>query len=131
MKNTVKITVFEDLYTTEVSKKNSFQLNWEKLAERLQKPTITTDKNSAKMFNGARFRDGGKRCGADLIEQTLLVLDVDEGWHPEMFRREFEKYEFVMYASYNHNYNKTTGEVDTEVMKFRAVFPLAKPLTGS
>ena len=126
----INFTIFPSLYDTEVTEKNSYASTWEKLSQRLQKPTVSPDKNSAKMFNGASFKVGGKRCGEDLLMQHLLVLDIDEGYHPKMFLEDFGKYEMVLYASYNHNWNKAEGRIDTDVMKFRAVLPLKTPVTG-
>ena len=124
----MKLTIFPSLYETAITEQNTKEVAWTALAQRLKKPEITSDKNAAKMFSGATFRVGGRRCNEDIIEHHMLVLDIDEGWHPTMFIQEFSDLEFVLYTSYNHRWNKAEQKPDPEVMKFRVVLPLASPV---
>jgi hypothetical protein len=125
----MKLTIFPSLYDTQITADSTKEVAWQTLAKRLSKPEITTDKNSAKMFSGATFKQDGKRCNDDILEHNLLILDIDDGWHPKLFIEEFSDLEFVLYTSYNHRWNKAEQKLDAEVMKFRVVLPLAKPVS--
>lgn len=125
----MKLTTFPSLYDTAITDSSTKEVTWEALVKRLHKPEITPDKNSAKMFSGATFKVGGKRCNDDIIEHHMLVLDIDDGWHPKMFIEQFSDLEFVLYTSYNHRWNKSEQRLDPDVMKFRVVLPLAKPVS--
>lgn len=126
----MKLTIFPSLYETAITNNSTKTVSWEALIKRLHKPEITSDKNSAKMFSGATFKDGGKRCNDDILEHHMLVLDYDEGVHPVWFQQEYGQYEYLLYTSYNNAYNKQTDSIDTDVMKFRVVLPLAQPVSA-
>ena len=125
----MKLTIFPSLYETAITDKSTKEVTWDALVKRLHKPEITPNKQDAKMFSGASFKEDGKRCNDDILEHHLLVLDIDEGWHPKMFIEEFSDLEFVLYTSYNHRWNKAEQQLDPTVMKFRVVIPLAKPVS--
>ena len=123
----IEFTVFPSLFETGITEQSTKNAPWEALAKKLQQPVAIEDKSKGKMFSGATFKEGGRRCNDDIIEHHLLVLDIDEGWHPLMFIEQFKDKEFLLYTSYNHRWD---GEkLNKDVMKFRAVFPLAKPVT--
>jgi len=124
--NNTQFTVFNSLYETEVLETNQKNAPWEALARKLQQPVAIEDKSKGKMFSGAAFKQGGRRCNDDITAHHLLVLDIDEGWHPLMFVEQFTNTEFLLYTSYNHNWD---GEkINKDVMKFRVVMPLANPV---
>ena len=126
----MKLTIFPSLYDTAITDSSTKEVTWEALVKRLHKPEITPDKNSAQMFSGATFQVGGRRSNDDILEHHMLVLDYDEGVHPGWFQQEYQQYEYLLYTSYNNAYNKQADSIDTDVMKFRVVLPLAQPVSA-
>lgn len=126
----MKLTIFPSLYETTITETSTKTCSWTALAQRLQKPEVTADKNSAKMFSGATFKAGGRRCNDDIDEHHMLVLDYDDGVHPVWFQQEYGQYTYLLYSSYNNHWNKSENCIDTDVLKFRVVLPLAKPASA-
>ena len=126
----LQITLFDSLYDVAVKPENQKTLSWEQLIKNLTKPRIATRKEDVKMFTAAKFKDGSKRCSDNVEAYHALVLDYDEGVHPLYFAEEYGEYEFCLYSSWNHRFDKANNAVDMDILKFRVVLPLKAPVSA-
>jgi hypothetical protein len=128
--NNIDFTIFPSAFDTKVKPENQYSVPWDKLAKKLQTPTIVSKKEDAKLLVPASFNTKGKRNSDDLITYSALCLDVDDNYHPLVFiKQDFPELEYVVYSSFNHNLNKKTQEVDPSIHKFRVIIPLKEPIT--
>lgn len=89
------------------------------LDELLSKPTIREKKDGAALIP-ATFREGGKRCKADVLTNTALVYDFDSGTiSMEEALRCVEGLQAIAHTSFSHT---------LEHPKFRLVIYLSHPI---
>ncbi|BAE51986.1 hypothetical protein [Paramagnetospirillum magneticum] len=86
----------------------------------------TTEAKDTLMVCPARFVEGGgdpvRRCAANVVEYSMLGLDIDGGFSISAFRSKFRPWRYVAYSTYSHRTAKKSGQD-----AFRAFFPLNTP----
>ena len=128
--NNIEFTIFPSAFDTKVKPENQYSVPWDKLAKKLQTPTIVSKKEESKLIVPASFKTGGKRNSDDLIKYSALCLDVDDNYHPQVFiKQDFPDLEYVVYSSFNNSWNKKTQAVDKSIHKFRVIIPLKEAIT--
>lgn len=99
---------------------------WEVVKELLLEHQYRDNKDGW-LFGAYKIRDEGKRCAADVVSYSMLVLDVDSKLAPtplEMVSPHLDGYEYVVYSTYSHN--PTNG-----AYCYRLVFPLLRDVAPS
>ena len=99
--------------------------NWDVVCSLLTTHTATEAKDTL-MVCPARFVDGGgntvRRCAANVVEYSMLALDIDGDFSISAFKAKFRPWRHVGYSTYSHRMAKKGGQD-----AFRAFFPLVKP----
>lgn len=120
------LTVFQNLAD---NMGRQIDLSWASFCERLKNPTISSEKNSGRLFSPARFN--GKRCESNVIDLSALCLDFDGKVGIEeayaLFSR--QNVSFALYTTYSHLRITDSHPEPTEC--FRIVVPLKKSIPAS
>jgi putative DNA primase/helicase len=69
----------------------------------------------------ALIREGGARCGGDVVENSAVVLDFDNGRTIEDVQARLEGVEYALYTTHSHR---------ADAPKFRVVLPMSRPVSG-
>ena len=102
-----------------VSKPITRTVSWARLAERLTKPGITTDKKRTPAWCPATF--DGNRAKANTQQVSCLVWDYDDGTEPHDALAPWLDFNLCWHTSFSHT---------DETPKFRIIIPLKQPVKG-
>jgi len=111
-----KISLFENRFSRVPQ---SIEIDLHNLKRGLLKPSKSypvKEKNSLPLWSPTIFN--GNRCGANAIQVSCLVYDLDDGTSIEE-RAKFQKYNYLFHTSFSHTEEKH---------KYRIILPLAEPI---
>ena len=94
---------------------------WDELVGLLTLHDFRQDKDGP-MWSPASFRAGGRRCKADVVSVSCLVLDYDGG---ETYAQVSPRWNGLCHIAH------TTHKSSSKVSRFRVTFPLLRPVPGS
>ena len=126
----VSFTLIESKYDNIILPSKEATIPWLELVELLSEHEVTEDKESMRLIIPATFltrkeahtlTDTGQvcRCGPNLFEWHMLVIDIDGQMTLKEAIKKFRKYEHMWHTSHSHKTEKKNG-VDC----FRIFFPL-------
>src|SRR5262249_31490999 len=96
------------------------EIAWPELRDVLTNHREREDKDGA-LWSPTLYRDGAKRGNAGVDKLFALVIDFDDGTAPTAMTPAWERWEYVIYSTFSST---------LEHPKWRAVFPLARPVPG-
>jgi len=122
---TITITTFPNRWQTTPDGRRDRTLA-ELAAELATAPVTSTPKDALAFWNGAVFREGGRRCNADVVTVTAAFLDHD-GTHAEIepFLAELAErgLEYLVIPSPSH-----FDALDSGKYKIRVIVPYSQPV---
>jgi len=83
---------------------------------------VERDEKDGKLWSPVSYPDGATRLNANVSELYALVMDIDDGTHPDALTAQWEPWEYLVYSSFSST---------PEHPKWRAVFPLSRPVAGA
>jgi hypothetical protein len=117
--NTIPIALFN---TEQDNRPQESAYSWPDLVRLLSRHTTRTTKEGLPAWSPTQYGARKHRNKANVEAITALVLDFDTGIDPDVFKRGWTPYEYMVHSSFSH----CEG-----FAKWRAVFPLATPILSS
>lgn len=115
-----EITLFDSVVDVGVYSRNQYKMTWSDLESLLTHHNESGSKEDNQLFVPASFEMGATRSKHNVLSYSCLILDYDDGTHPNYWLQEFPEYQCIIYSSYSHS---------KELAKFRVVIPLDEPIT--
>ncbi len=97
------------------------EVAWDDLATDLQEHEERADKDGP-LWSPVLYPEGAKRAKEAVAAVEALVLDIDDGTHPDNLTSLWNSWEYVVYSTFSHT---------TDKPKWRAVFPLVAPVPAA
>lgn len=141
----LRFTTFDGSYDSRVLPHNRKEMEWAELKQLLSEPHKANAKDEVAMISGATFAMENEtgwqpaqckeanepnpnhpeglwvgRNRQSVRQYSMLLLDYDDGTHPNWLNN-IGDYEWAWYTSWSHS---------EERFKFRAIFPLAQPVSA-
>jgi len=108
------------------------EITWENLVKDLTRFRIRKNKDG-ELWSPVRYIKGGSRNAKDVLDVYLLVIDYDEGDDPALIRTRFDELglEYVIHSTFHNMIEKQTkNKLKPAVTRWRAIFPLQRPMLG-
>jgi len=119
----VAVALFDGLNATTPEE---HMVEWPIAVKMLTKHDIRPDKTKGWLWSPVSYGPTKARAARNVAEVSCLVLDFDDGASPEELtpRWEEQKLEYVIHTTHSHM-------EDGKTPKWRAIFPLARPVPAS